>query len=83
MGIPPSKLQRDTFQRLTLTGRSLWVPWNLLAAPVLVLGQGGDEKILIAPCWGLGFWFSLLMLLFGPNSVLLSDASRGYLYSRR
>ena len=36
----------------------------------------------IAPWWGLGFLFSLLLLLFGPNSGLLSDASREYLYNR-
>ena len=36
----------------------------------------------IAPWWGLGFWFSLVLLLFSLNSGLLSDASRGYLYNR-
>ena len=50
--------------------------------PVLVLGRGGDDLIKIAPWRGLGFWFSLLLLLFSPNSGLLSDASRGYLYNR-
>ena len=49
---------------------------------VLILGRGGENQIKIAPWWGLGFWFSLLLLLFGPNSGLLSDASRRYLYNR-
>ena len=50
--------------------------------PVLILGRGGDDLIKIAPWWGLGLSFSLLLLLFGPDSGLLSDALRGYLYNR-
>ena len=53
-----------------------------METPVLILGQGGDDSIKIAPWWGLAFWFSLLLLLFGPNSGLLSDASQGDLYNR-
>ena len=53
-----------------------------METPVLVLGRGCDDLIRIAPWRGLGFWFSLLLLLFGPNSGLLSDALRGYLYNR-
>ena len=34
------------------------------------------------PLEGSWFWFSLLLLLFGPNSGLLSDTLRGYLYNR-
>ena len=34
------------------------------------------------PLEGSWFWLSLLLLLFGPNSGLLSDALRGYLYNR-
>ena len=50
-----------------------------METPVLILGQGGDDSIKIARWWGLGFGFSLLLLLSGPNSSLLSDTSRGYL----
>ena len=52
-----------------------------METPVLILGRGSNDSITIASCWGLRFWFSLLLLLFGPNSGLLSDASRGYLYN--
>ena len=49
-----------------------------METPVLVLGRGCDDLIRIAP-W---FWFSLVLLSFGLNSGLLSDALRGYLYNR-
>ena len=52
-----------------------------METPVLVLGRGGDNLIKIAPWGALGLWSSLLLLLFGPNSGLLSDASQGYLYN--
>ena len=80
--IPPSKLQRDTTKRQTPIGRSICVSWNLMETPVLIQGRGGDNLIKIAPWRGLGFWFSLLLLLFGPNSGLLSDGLRAYLYNR-
>ena len=53
-----------------------------METPVLVLGRGCDDLIQIAPWRGLEFWFSLLLLLFSPNSGLLSDALQGYLYNR-
>ena len=52
-----------------------------METPVLVLGRGGDDQIRIAPWRGLEFRFSLLLLLFGPNSGLLSNALLGYLYN--
>ena len=53
-----------------------------METPVLVLGRGCDYITRIAPWRGLGFWFSLLLLLSGPKSGLLSDTLRGYLYNR-
>ena len=53
-----------------------------METPVLVLGGGGGLLNWNCPSEGAWFWFSLLLLLFGPNRGLLSDALRGYLYNR-
>ena len=80
--IPPSKLQHAQPNAELTQGARSGSLVNLLAAPVLSLGRGGDVKIKLAPWWGLGFWSVSWMLLFGQNSGLLGDATRGYLYNR-
>ena len=45
-------------------------------------GARGRRLNYHGPLVGSWFWFSLLLLLLGLNSGLLSDALRGYLYNR-
>ena len=79
--ISPSKLQHAQPNAELTQGVRSGSLVNLLAAPVLSLGRGGDVKIKIAPWWGLWFWPVSLVLLFGKDSDLLGDATRGYLVS--
>ena len=74
MCIPPSKTQRDTnptpdsVRTCAPVVKTCWQP------AVLILGRRESSRKSIAPWWGLGFCSVSWLLLFGPESSLLSDA---------
>ena len=74
MCIPPSKTQRDINPTQDTIYTLARVLVNLLATCDLSQGKGSRSKNQIAPWWGLGFCSVSWLLLFGPDSGLLSDA---------
>ena len=74
MCIPPSKTQRDTNPTPDSVWTSALVAKTCWRPAVLILGRRESSGNEITPWWGLGFCSVSWLLLFGPESGLLSDA---------